>query len=412
MNGKLVIALLGIGLSALILTSCENETTRRIEGGQGPTPPTQLTARFVTATQVRLDWKDNAIGETGFDIFEATTVDSSYSKVATAEANAEFAYLEGRSSTQKYYYRVRAYNSEGVSAFSNIFTLEGGSMLSKMELEEGTMRCAAFSPNGEYVATGSGDYKVRIWDWATETEIRPFITHERAVLSISYSPGGGRLASSDDVQTVIWDLGSGQYYTSFIGTRAKYSPDGRFLIAEVESTTKLFDPTTFDVLHVLEGAGEDFCFSADGRWLVTGGDTLRKFDLNESVDTIRAVYNSVYYKDMEGDLHRFLNSRVNAISPDGAFALIGSAYLRLSDSTIVRTMEDFAGSCFAISPDGSKLVAGTIDWKIILWDVATGIKIKTLSGHEYSVYSVSWSPNGAFIVSASGDGTARVWGPF
>jgi WD40 repeat protein len=84
----------------------------------------------------------------------------------------------------------------------------------------------------------------------------------------------------------------------------------------------------------------------------------------------------------------------------------------MTDSTLVRTIAGLTGTCFAISPDGSKLVSGTTDWKVNIWNFDTGEQTRVLSGHTYSVYSVAWDPASQYVVSASGDGSARVWGPF
>jgi WD40 repeat protein len=44
-----------------------------------------------------------------------------------------------------------------------------------------------------------------------------------------------------------------------------------------------------------------------------------------------------------------------------------------------------------------------------IWDAATGNEIAVLRGHEGSVTSAAFSPDGSRIVTASGDRTARVW---
>ena len=49
-----------------------------------------------------------------------------------------------------------------------------------------------------------------------------------------------------------------------------------------------------------------------------------------------------------------------------------------------------------------------IDAAVVL-DVATGDEVFTLGNHRYSVNSVSWSPDGRWIATASGDSGVRVW---
>ncbi len=66
--------------------------------------------------------------------------------------------------------------------------------------------------------------------------------------------------------------------------------------------------------------------------------------------------------------------------------------------------------CVAITPDGKKIVSGSRDKTIRIWDLETGKELKVLSGHTDAVYSVAITPNGKQIVSAgSGDKTVRIW---
>jgi WD40 repeat protein len=44
-----------------------------------------------------------------------------------------------------------------------------------------------------------------------------------------------------------------------------------------------------------------------------------------------------------------------------------------------------------------------------VWEAETGKELHSLTGHEGGVYSVSWSPDGNRLATASNDGTVRVW---
>jgi len=107
-----------------------------------------------------------------------------------------------------------------------------------------------------------------------------------------------------------------------------------------------------------------------------------------------------------------------AISPDGTRIVVGTFdnSLRLWDAKSGQALglpfeghEDIVYSV-AFSPDGHRIVSGSADKTLRLWDAETGRQIgKPLQGHEDSVFSVAFSPNGRDIVSGSRDNTLRLW---
>ena len=58
---------------------------------------------------------------------------------------------------------------------------------------------------------------------------------------------------------------------------------------------------------------------------------------------------------------------------------------------------------------GTKIVSGSWDKTIRVWNVYTGKSIVTLKGHIDAVYSVAFNHDGTKIVSGSEDTTIRVW---
>ncbi|KAF5367750.1 hypothetical protein D9758_009864 [Tetrapyrgos nigripes] len=64
----------------------------------------------------------------------------------------------------------------------------------------------------------------------------------------------------------------------------------------------------------------------------------------------------------------------------------------------------------SISADGGRIVSGSYDGTVRIWDAQIGTAIgEPLQGHEGSVNSVAFSPDGAMIVSGSEDRTVRIW---
>jgi WD40 repeat protein/serine/threonine protein kinase len=63
----------------------------------------------------------------------------------------------------------------------------------------------------------------------------------------------------------------------------------------------------------------------------------------------------------------------------------------------------------AFSPDDSRIVSGSVDKTLKVWDANNGSELMTLRGHEGFVSSVAFSQDGRRIVSGSEDTTSKVW---
>lgn len=83
-----------------------------------PAAPSALSATAASASQVNLAWTDNSGNETGFKI-ERSTDNLTFAQIATVGAGVKTYAVTGLTATTAYYFRVRAYNSAGDSAYSN-----------------------------------------------------------------------------------------------------------------------------------------------------------------------------------------------------------------------------------------------------------------------------------------------------
>ncbi|KAG8736162.1 POC1 centriolar protein A [Ceratobasidium sp. 414] len=94
----------------------------------------------------------------------------------------------------------------------------------------GMVWSVAYSPDGAYIASGSDDQTVRIWDAPTGQPVgQPLNGHTSGVWSVVYSPDGAYIASGSNDETVrIWDVQTGQPLSQPIRSRAQ--PRNRSII--------------------------------------------------------------------------------------------------------------------------------------------------------------------------------------
>ncbi len=78
---------------------------------------------------------------------------------------------------------------------------------------------------------------------------------------------------------------------------------------------------------------------------------------------------------------------------------------------LLRTLMGHTSSvnAVALSPDGCRIISGSADDTLKVWDMESGAELQTLKGHTNSVFAIALIPNGRFIISGSLDHTLKVW---
>lgn len=103
-----------------------------------PTAPSNLVATALTYNSIRTNWTDTASDETGFEL-ERSADSINWTRVATPGANVVTYTNSGLVGSTTYYYRVRAVNAAGGSAYSNVVnaTTPAGTAPTTKNMREG-----------------------------------------------------------------------------------------------------------------------------------------------------------------------------------------------------------------------------------------------------------------------------------
>jgi hypothetical protein len=120
-----------------------------------PAAPAGLTATPASSSAISLAWTDNSNNETGFDI-ERSADNVNWAALATVGSNSQSYSNTGLAASTRYYYRVRAKNSTGNSAYTGVAsatTLAAGSTTVTVDLRDGLNGYAGTQDT--YVASGA-----------------------------------------------------------------------------------------------------------------------------------------------------------------------------------------------------------------------------------------------------------------
>ncbi|MDX1991445.1 MAG: protein kinase [bacterium] len=334
-----------------------------------------------------------------------------------------------------------------------LWSVEDGSEIRRFEGHTDQTSSVVFSTDGTQALSGSLDRTLRLWDVATGETIRVFEGHVGTVLDVALSPDGRYAASSSgdaflrndgederDRTIRIWDVASGEQLYAFTPTggymrTVTFSPDSHYALSGTWSGAtsgylSLWDLETGEEARRFYGHSDiitGVAFTPDGSrilstswdrtlrvWSVTTGIELNRFDLFDE---------------------RLLNV---AVSTDGQYALVpsgfygGNEYSRETEESAdtsvwlidlrsraeVRTLtgsEDWLWS-MDISSDGTLAASGSgplngevRDASVRIWDITTGDVVHRMEGHTNTVEGVEFSPDDAYVLSASWDGNVILW---
>ena len=312
------------------------------------------------------------------------------------------------------------------------------------ELVYGTVFSKNSTQGEAGLATASQDDTIKIWK-LDETGIKisrePLVTISNPTnfsngdyitgINLAFSPDGKQLAAIGNNYSInIWDTASGKLLKSLWGNYPfviglAYSPTEKLLAASRgDGTVKIWDARTWQELQTLSintPEGGPVAFSQDGKHLATGewsGGEVMLWDRTDEAVTDMSVTIFVPTFSMDSQLANGVFSI--AFSPDGKQLAIGSNEIKVYDisaataSSPARLMLNIPAHQNSViglfyNHDGTRLISASGDGIAKVWNAETGQALFTLPGNAGPVISAAYTSDGEKLFTSYSNGEVKVW---
>jgi len=273
----------------------------------------------------------------------------------------------------------------------------------------------AVAPDGSWLTSGDWQGTVRIWDTATWEEQAVLISHTKTIDALAVAPDGSWLASGGrDGMVQIWNTATWEKSTVLTsdantGVALAVAPDGSWLASgDWEGTVRIWDTATWEEQAVLTShtrRAMSLAVAPDGSWLASGGwdGTVQIWDTATWEEQAVLARHSSWVTAL-------------AVGPDGSWLASGGwdGTVRIWDTAtwdedVVLTGNAGEVPTLVAAPDGSWLATGNPDGTVRIWNLATGDEPEVLTGRARRVEAAAAAPDGSWLASGGWDGAVRIW---
>lgn len=273
--------------------------------------------------------------------------------------------------------------------------------------------CAAASPDGSSIVTGSEEPLVRVFDAREHTLSKSLEGNDGDVSALAFTADGTILAVGDYYKKVrLWETKTWtQTRTLDVGgvvTALVFSADGKTLyVADKDNAVRVFDLGAAEDAEpkVLQHAFEvtALALTRDGSTLLTGDGfgTITAWDLKTSEKT--------WWRTQGAQIVALVLLDSDKVVACASIGTPFAAFDVIEGEKIGRFQAgELEPSALTTSLDGKLIYAGTREGPIHVLESSTGKNVRTIDGHTSIVTGLTRTADGSALISTSRDVTVRI----
>jgi WD40 repeat protein len=310
-----------------------------------------------------------------------------------------------------------------------LYDLTAGKQLSFGSVSPDPIASLAVSSDAHWMVTANVT-NMKIWDLRNRgLRILGYETPNTSdLIQVKFSPDAKTLVRWGGTNGfTLWDVTSGRkkfiedVHNGAVNCVA-FRPDSKAMASASDNgTIKIWDASSGALLRTITAYPKRaiwVVYMPIGNQLVSSGTEVQKGTLPDNFDESSL---KVWDADSGRQLRSFRATDVItigdklAVSPDGRrFAYAHLKTIRLQDAKTGRMIQELVGhegyiTSISFSPDGKWLLSAATDNRVKIWDVFSGEEFRDLTGHTDGVNAAVFGPDRAWVASGGNDGTIRFW---